>query len=158
MAQIEIEIKGLKELQNRLNNYPIISAKHIQEAISFSVEDIHRNLRPPTTPVGVTGDLFRAVGRGKYIGPLKGGIKINLDYGVYVHEGTRPHWPPYKEGTPLGRWAKQKGINPYLVARSISRKGTKANPFFKKGIDKAQSNINLYFKKALQKITEELAK
>jgi hypothetical protein len=37
------------------------------------------------------------------------------------------HWPPWGPGTDLERWAVERGIPPYLVARKISRVGTKGN-------------------------------
>ncbi len=41
-----------------------------------------------------------------------------------VAHGTRPHWPPWGPGSDLARWAAQKGIPAFLVARAISRRGT----------------------------------
>lgn len=43
--------------------------------------------------------------------------------------------PPYKEGTPLAKWVRIKmgqGVPPFLVARSIARKGTKGKHFAQK--------------------------
>lgn len=74
-------------------------------------------------------------------------------------------FPPFAKGTPLAAWAEQKGIPPFLLARSIAKKGTKRwrtkknilevdpvrpdfqrsplmdrifTPAFKKGLDKAR--------------------
>ena len=53
-------------------------------------------------------------------------IGTNKEYGIYVEKGTRPHWPPVDAVAP---WAKRHGLEPFLVARAISRKGTKAQPY-----------------------------
>jgi len=59
----------------------------------------------------------------------------NMKYAIFVHEGTRPHWPPVD---PIRKWVVQKlGIRgkevsnvTFLVRRKISKVGTKGRPFF----------------------------
>lgn len=34
-------------------------------------------------------------------------------------------FPPFAKGTPLAKWAESKGIPPFVVAKSIAKKGTK---------------------------------
>ncbi len=64
------------------------------------------------------------------IGNLKAVVTPTSKYAVFVHEGRRPgKMPPFKSGTELNRWAVKKGMNPFLVARSIARKGTKPHKF-----------------------------
>ena len=53
-------------------------------------------------------------------------------------------------------WATRKGINPYVVARSIARKGTKANPFFSTAIDKKKNEVDNEFDRALDNILNEI--
>jgi len=53
--------------------------------------------------------------------------------------------PPFKEGTPLAKWVHTKmgaDVSPYIVARSISRKGTKAQHFAKKTYDTMKPAVN----------------
>jgi hypothetical protein len=72
-------------------------------------------------------------------GDVKAGIKVirekdgrsvvaTAEHSIYVHEGTRPHWPPIDA---VRGWAQRHNMEPYLVALSISRSGTKAVPFLK---------------------------
>ena len=59
----------------------------------------------------------------------------NTKYAIFVHQGTRPHWPPIQ---PIKRWVIRKlGISGkdvpkviFLVRRKIAEKGTPAKPFF----------------------------
>jgi len=59
----------------------------------------------------------------------------NLKYAIFVHQGTRPHWPPIQ---PIKRWVIRKlGIRgadvpkvTFMVRRKIAKKGTPAKPFF----------------------------
>ncbi len=97
-----------------------------------------------------------------------------MKYAVYVHEGTKPHFPPIE---PIMNWVKKKGIGQqfsiktkrafgkqrrkvktasgysnstyskeirsvaYAIAKSISKKGTKAVPFLKLGLAQALPKI-----------------
>lgn len=58
----------------------------------------------------------------------------NVKHAIYVHEGTKPHWPPHK---PIRRWVKKK-LNPpkkevasivWFIRKKIAEEGTKAKPF-----------------------------
>ncbi len=49
-------------------------------------------------------------------------------YAIFVEENTRPHWPPIAAITP---WARRHGIEPFLVARAISIRGTKGIHMFR---------------------------
>lgn len=59
-------------------------------------------------------------------GPV-GTLTFTAGHAVFVHEGTRPHWPPFQA---VARWAARHGFpGPFLVARAIALKGTKGTPF-----------------------------
>ena len=52
-----------------------------------------------------------------------------VNYAMYVHEGTRPHWPPRD---PIARWLALRGGNPkdaWRVQAAIARRGTRPRPF-----------------------------
>lgn len=52
-----------------------------------------------------------------------------VEYALFVHEGTRAHWPPRD---PIARWLAMRGGNPrdaFRVQRAIARRGTKPRPF-----------------------------
>lgn len=62
-------------------------------------------------------------------------IGTTVEYALPVHEGSRPHWPP--PGA-LDRWARMHGMSSgFLVARAISRRGTKARPFLRDALPAA---------------------
>ena len=63
-------------------------------------------------------------------------IGNQVDYSLWFHEGTKPHWAPIG---PLRNWVLQKFGGSAeevdriakMVQRSIARKGTKAHPYLK---------------------------
>jgi hypothetical protein len=60
--------------------------------------------------------------------------KDGAPYPIFVHEGTKPHFPPVSAIAP---WAQRHNINPFVLARSIAQKGTKPNPWLERAVDKA---------------------
>lgn len=64
-----------------------------------------------------------------------------------VEFGRRPggKLPPFQEGTPLAKWVKVKmgaGVSPFIVARSIARKGTKGQHFARTTYVKMKPEVN----------------
>lgn len=57
-----------------------------------------------------------------------------VNYALYVHEGTKPHWPPRD---PIARWLAFKGGNPkdaWRVQAAIARRGTAPRPFLTRAL------------------------
>lgn len=70
----------------------------------------------------------------------------NSNYAQWVHEGRSPgKMPPWREGSNLARWAKRRGISPYLVARSIARKGTKGDPFMARAFESSKQPVRRFY-------------
>lgn len=86
------------------------------------------------TPVGATGKLRQSISLEPFnVGPIGFGVRIfsPLVYAPPVEFGSRPHFPPIE---PIEYWVRRKlritGKTSrqvaYLVARAISRRGTRA--------------------------------
>lgn len=80
-----------------------------------------------------------------------GGIAVEVGptqpYGKYVEYGTRPHPVPVAA---IAGWAKRKGLNPYAVAKSIAKKGTKAHPFMAPALQESDPLITRITEEALE--------
>jgi hypothetical protein len=86
--------------------------------------------------ISVTGDLRKSITTEvkRTLGALQARTGTDIKYAVFVHEGTRPHWPPE---LPIRQWAVRKlGVTgpevrkvTYAVRAKIARSGTKARPF-----------------------------
>lgn len=70
--------------------------------------------------------------------PRWGMVGTNVTYAVFVHEGTRPHFPPVAA---LDGWAKRHGVNPWAVAQAIARRGTRAQPWLRETWDQDADGI-----------------
>lgn len=147
---ITLTVKGLNKLQKIANQFPAVTEKYVNLAISRSLVRV-LGAEKTEAPFGISG-LLRdnwAVSTGRF----EGSLKSNTPYAVFVHEGTAPHMPPIDAITP---WANKYGISPWALAKSIAKKGTKANPFLKRAVDSSESGIESEFESAMQSTLDEV--
>lgn len=147
---IEVKVEGLNRLIRLAEQFPQIAEPHINTAITRSLTRIW-GAEKREAPFGVAGQL-----RDNWVittARFQGTLASNMPYALFVEKGTGPHMPPIDAITP---WAKKKGLNPWAVAMSIKKKGTKANPFLSRAIDDAQSGIEQEFEDALNATLAEV--
>ncbi len=155
MAKLTLEIKidGLDRLVKALERFPDVSMKNMDNGIKESIFEIEREakLRTPVD-TGVLRNSFQSNFK-----PLQGQVGPSVDYAIYVHQGTRPHWPPFQKGSALARWSQLHGVSAFLVARKISRKGTKAKPFLFDGAKASLPQIKKHMEAAVADTIKEIA-
>lgn len=144
-----------------LGHGPKIADEELRAAMNASVLQVKGAILP-LVPVNqgmlrqgvqtsITGDAF----------DLRGRIFDPITYALPVEEGTKPHFPPL---APLMRWAQLKlGVSEkdsrsvaFLVARAISRRGTKAVRFFAQAWQATQGQVVDRFERARARIIERL--
>lgn len=147
----QIEIKNLDKIRKLIMAYPLQSALNFNKAIMNTLVGVQRY-----AIMGSPRDTGRLMASWRLrLGILRGELANTTNYGIFVAKGTKPHWPPIKAIT---KWANRKGIAPFLVARAIARRGTKANPFFDNAVLMGQAIADDEFQKALDKTIKELIK
>lgn len=92
------------------------------------------------------GELRRTI-RPKWQSPDTVVVFSDAKHAIPMEVGRRPggKLPPYKEGTPLAKWVKIKmgaAVPPFLVARSIARKGTKGKYYARTTYVKMKPAVN----------------
>jgi len=156
MKSIKVEIKGIKEFKAALKKSPRIAKEEIGNAVQKATLEIRGQVKreAPVDDGKLRQNIYSDVkGLRGTILPIRASQK----YAICVHEGTKPHHPPVKEGKGIHKWATKKGLNPYAVAKSIAKKGTKANPFMDRAVNKTKSKVNQFFEKALENIVNRMA-
>jgi hypothetical protein len=147
---IEVKLDNLNKLANISEKYPAISEKHVNKMIRNVLTRIFSGQKE-NAPVGVTKGL-----RDRWsidVQRFAGSLKSLVEYGGSIEKGTQPHGV---SPAVLRDWARKKGLNEYAVAKSIAKKGTRANPFMKKTIESNQSAMNEEVKKTIEDITFDL--
>ena len=107
---------------------PSVLQQATRRLIEAAAIDIQREMRIAAN-VGATGDLRRSIRYTFSPATLTAVIEPTVDYAPDVEYGSRPHYVSASPGTPLARWARMKGLNPFAVQASILKKGTRAHPF-----------------------------
>lgn len=154
MGLINVEIKGLDKINKYFEDFPDIYEKEVGQASKKSIILIEGQA---VMEAPVDRGNLRAK-RKKFANHLGGFIKFFANYAVFVHEGTRAHFPPVMKGKGLDLWARRKNINAWAVAKAMSRKGTKRNPFLERAVKKRETKVNSLFNKALKGIVQAIKK
>lgn len=90
----------------------------------------------------VTGELRRKTGaefRGETLREVRAEAVIDVEYAIFVTEGTRPHKivPRTKKALAFN-WPKAGGT---VVLASVSHPGTRANEFFQRVVNRWQQYL-----------------
>lgn len=146
---LAIEIENLTELQRRFEQSPRIVGEELERATKLAGAGIIKE-EVKQAPHD-TGKLQQSI-KMEY-SPIQARVFPDVDYAKYVVSGTSPHYPPVQA---LEAWARRKGLNPYVVQKTIAKYGTKANPFVKRTIEGVKDIVNDLFRIALKNIKERL--
>jgi HK97 gp10 family phage protein len=148
-----LESKDIERFTKYLASNPDVMLRYARIMLDKSTLTIERDAKQlaPSNE----GTLRKGIMSTIY--PLYSKVISTAEYSIYVHEGTRPHFPPIQPGSSLDRWANKKGIPTFMVAKAIAQKGTKAQPFMNDAMEKNQSTINEYAKEMLDNTATELA-
>ena len=156
--QIElVDAKG--KLLKNLPNAARITAPHLAQGLNRASGIIWEKVQ--LSAPRATGTLQKSIRRELY--PTQARIYPTEKYGLFVHEGTRPHWIPKRELEPGGtmyRWFQKKGItdkgHQFAILRSIARKGTKANPWAANAATENMDRAIAEFERTLDDIVKDL--
>lgn len=152
MPAVTIEIDSA-QAQAMLRAAPGKIKSRLNRVLNVVSIETQREMRTKAN-VGVSGDLRRSI---KYqVTGLESRVGPTAASGPYVEKGTRPHWTSVKPETALGKWAAAKGVNPYMLQRSIARKGTKAHPFVEPTYTLMEPRITRRFDSEIDKLVQEL--
>lgn len=148
MSVLSVTIDGWDDFLADVKDAGIQVDPLIRAALSNSATKIQSNVRGRAPHK--TGALQRSV----LISPITSStveVSVNEKYGIFVEEGTAPHIiePSSKKAL---YW--KGALNPY---KSIKHPGTKANPFFKPGVDESNSYIMAQFSKIMERMIAVMA-
>lgn len=128
---ITLKLRGVKEAQITLRRLSIEAMRLVRECVARSTLTVERQAKRSVsvdtgrlkTSLRATYSADRLRGRaGVFGGPT-------ASYALYVERGTRPHWPPVEALKPWARRVLHDESAAFLVARAISKRGTKAKPY-----------------------------
>ncbi len=147
---VSIEIGGLEAVRRKLGSPLVRDA--LRAAMVKSVLVVEGAVKE-RTPVD-TGTLRRSV-RSR-VQPLEATIGSRLSYAPPVEFGRRPgRMPPVAA---VERWARTRGIPPFVLARAIGRRGTKGAHMFRDAARSMEERVRAIFRVAVHDIEREWRK
>lgn len=139
--QIAIHVDE-RQLTKAFKRAPIIVTTELSRWINRTAARTERIEKMELADNTDTGRLQSSVTSN--FGILKAEVRPTAEHAIYVHEGRRPgKFPPFGERSSLGSWARRRGIEPFVVARAIAKRGIKKDPF----ADKTYRQVKPYAEK-----------
>lgn len=148
MQAYKIQIKNIDTVQRVFHAAPLKMTQEINRAIQTTVRTLERNIKkeaPVNKQTG--GGTLRQSIRSEVTGIASGKVEANAKYASAVETGTRPHIIRVKNKKALAN--KRTG---QVFGRVVRHPGTKANPFFERGIQRSMPDIDRAFVRAVQNV------
>jgi HK97 gp10 family phage protein len=126
MAEKHVEVIGLDGLKRKFKSIDTNTAQQIKAQVlksGLKIESAAKDKAPVDT-----GRLRAAIDTKISNGGFTYEVYPTVTYAAALEFGTRAHFPP---PAALAGWARRHGMSgkEYLIARAVSRKGTKKQPF-----------------------------
>jgi HK97 gp10 family phage protein len=144
---ITVKIQNLNEIKTVFAKVPMKMTKELNVAVERVVLKIESSAKrnAPVNKKSGGGSLRQSI-KSRMTGVASGEITVGASYGIYVHEGTRPHQIRIRVKKVLAD--KRAGR---IFGKVVNHPGTKANPFLRKAVEDNQSFIDSEFKKAVER-------
>ena len=140
---MHVELVGFDQQQQRLAQYPQRAAQELRTAMTTGLlllEADQRSHVAQDTRVLMNSITHTIEGSGT---SLTGRVGPGARYGLFVERGRRPgRYPPMAA---IAGWARRHGIPPFLVARAIARRGTRAQPFVAPSLQRNHAALERIF-------------
>lgn len=143
-TRLKVNLEGVQEL---VQKYPAASMAARVSKVTEVLMLLERAVKQKT-PFGAGPIHLRDTIHGKVRTSgqkVSGVLGTPLEHGLPVEEGTRPHFPPIE---PIQFWVqnklhiageKESRTVAFLIARAISRRGTKGHKMFQSGFEENEA-------------------
>ncbi len=164
--EYEIDTGALAQVRDAMQRAPQIVIAELEAAVTEADALLQREVQD-RTPIGAHGLLRESIFHREEVSDsgVSGLVASPLIYAEPVELGTRPHFPPLQ---PLIDWVMHSphfGISnekiargiAFLIARKISRVGTKGQHMFGITFQAQEGQVQAIFERAVGRIATRLA-
>lgn len=144
-----IEIKNWEQIKRSWSKAPSVMSDAFTDGIRDVTTKIESKAKRESPVAKIRGGTLRQSIRSYFPSKQVGVITAGAKYAIYVHEGTKPHIIRIKNKKVLAN--KRTG---QIFGKVVRHKGTKANPFFTRAIEKTNypKIFNAHVTRAIGKI------
>jgi hypothetical protein len=133
---------------------PDVFAKTITGLVEGGAIDVQRYM-VQIAPVAVTGQYRGSIRYTMHRGDtISAEVGPTVSYAPDLEYGTKPHTVSAAAGTSLAAWAKQKGIDPYVVAAGIALYGTRPHPVVAPTYEVMQDPVTINIDNGISKLVQ----
>jgi len=145
---VVLTIKNLDKVEAMFRKAPAKMLSEVHNAIKRSILIVEKNAKreAPVNKSYGGGNLRQSI-KASMTGKATGEVVVGANYGMYVHEGTRPHVI-----VPVNRRALANKRTGQMFGRMVMHPGTQANPFMERAVEKSEGDINREFDKIISKV------
>ena len=152
---LSVKIEGLEELNAALVKMPPELRKEQRKAMSRALtimQDEARQLIHSPAGHASKGIVQRITGSGETVkGRLMPGARPNGLATIFAQQSSRPGRRPPPISA-IAKLARSLGINPFALARSIGKKGTKGHPIMREAFTLKKHEAIAVFKAGLEHV------
>lgn len=147
-VQVSVKIKNLDAIKLAYKVAPAKMQLELHRAVEKTTLKIESQTKKeaPVNKQSGGGNLRQSIKSGMR-GLASGFVEVNANYGVYVHEGTRPHQIRVRRARVLANTRTGQ-----VFGRVVNHPGTAANPFLERAVKKVEKDIDGYFISAVQNV------
>jgi hypothetical protein len=143
-TNLKVDLRALPKLSKAYPEESRAARKgRITEALLVLLSEVKKGVPVGAGPIHFRDTIFHRINMGE---PVTGILGSPSKYGEPLEYGTNPHFPPV---APIQHWVEKKlGYSgkdaksiAFLIARAISRRGTKGAHMFEKGLTEKETAI-----------------
>lgn len=156
---VTIRVVNAKELRAAFAAAPMKVSQAVHGAIQRSILAIEGAAkREAPVNKGTAGGNLRQSITSRMTGPARGEVQVGVEYGIFVEEGTKPHIirPLHKRVLASRSSGRRQGGEYTYFGREVHHPGTRPNPFFQRGVDRAQPQVDRFFVMAMEDVLRSL--
>lgn len=149
----------ISRARDALGRTPAAVARAVEVKLARGAEEVARTAKRGAPKA--FSNLVNSI-RAERVGELHYQVVEGMNYGRAVEEGTRPHFPnpdnlrPWVERV-LGVRGKEARDKAFLIARAISRRGTRAQPYMQPAAEANRSRLFELVAMGVQEGIKEIA-
>jgi HK97 gp10 family phage protein len=149
-VNLSIKLQNASEIMAKLRKMPAEMTKELDTAVKKTLALVQNETmkEAPVNKQGGGGNLRQSI-RSGMSGVARGKLEVGSDYGIYVHEGTRPHVIEIKNKKGLANIRTGQ-----FFGKRVQHTGTAPNPFLQRAVESSEGEIQDYFKEAVQKVAK----
>ena len=169
VSKIELDTSAMQEYARFLKQAPKIAREEMERSVEEALRLLKHEIQE-NTPTGAHGHLRGSIThqlRGQALSDglgVVGTVGSSLNYALSVELGTKPHKVSIEGQVALREWVEKKlGIDPsrsasvaFLIARKISKKGTKGARMAGRALDDNAAQVNQIVAAAVPRIVARL--